>query len=417
MWEISTLGPGQHKTSKWEMKNFNPERVPETCVWFLEHPTFQAWKNRSGNDLLWLTADPGCGKSVLSRALVDEKLVSAEPVTLCHFFFKDNQEQNNTATALCAILHQFFCAHDDLLHKHAAPAVKKCGGAMKLEFEELWRIFIAAATDPSAGSVVCVLDALDECQKSDRDKLITCLERFYNRLSKSSVPGSKLKFLVTSRPYSEIGRRFSSLTYDVPTIRLAGEGESEKISLEIGIVMKAKVEEIAKKRRLAEDVRSSLHRRLSRVPNRTYLWLHLTLDEVEEGLGKTQKKLLKTINTLPRTVEEAYEKILAKCVQEHAKTVLQIILVAQRPLTLSEIDVALAIEPESTCHEDLDLEGEQGRKEWLRDACGLFISVVDSRVYLIHQTAKEFLSWHHSIDLHDANLVLSMKSHSRVIPV
>lgn len=418
----SDLQPRFFKTSNYEShKDNNPERVPETCVWFLEHPTFQNWKASSGNNLLWLSADPGCGKSVLSRALIDEKLVSAEPVTLCYFFFKDNDEQNNTTTAFCALLHQFFCAHNSLLEKHVNSAMKKCGKALKNDFEELWRIFISAATDPSAGDVVCILDALDECQEYDRNKLIIYLERFYIDGPKQ---GSKLKFLVTSRPYNEIELRFFNLTRKIPTIRLAGEEESEKISHEIGIVMKSKIKEIATTLELNEDVESSLHYRLQQIPNRTYLWLHLVLEEVSNSLGRTAKKLRRVLDTLPRTVEEAYENILRRCKQEEARRVLYIVVAARRTLTLSEIDEALEIRTDlaspSLSYVDLDCEGVKQRKIMIRNSCGLFISVVDSRVFLIHQTAREFLvrksnemagpsGWKHSIDLQEAHRVLSEK--------
>ena len=60
--------------------------------------------------LLWVSADPGCGKSVLSRALVDERRVYKNPMgsTVC-YFFKDGQEQRTHGTdALSAVLHQLF---------------------------------------------------------------------------------------------------------------------------------------------------------------------------------------------------------------------------------------------------------------------------------------------------------------------
>ncbi|OCK93014.1 uncharacterized protein K441DRAFT_613744 [Cenococcum geophilum 1.58] len=407
------------KTSNYESyKNINPKRVSGTCAWFLEHQKFQSWKASDGDNLLWLSADPGCGKSVLSRALIDEKLVGAESTTLCHFFFKDNDEQDNVTTALCALLHQFFCAHENLLKRHAALAAKKCGQTLRNEFEELWHVLISAARDPSAGYVICILDALDECRQPDRDKLIVQLESFYSSALGTLKLESKLKFLVTSRPYDEIERRFRILTRQVPTIRLAGEEESGKISREIGAVIEAKVKEIAEELDLDEDVQSSLHDRLCEIPNRTYLWLHLILDEIKNALGQTKKKLLKVVDTLPKTVEEAYEKILAKCKQKEAKRVLQIIVAAQRPLTLREIDVALEIVPDSTSYKSLDLEGLAKRKKWISKSCGLFVSIVDSRVYLIHQTAREFLiqqnneiselqEWRHSIDLQKAHQVLS----------
>lgn len=388
-------------------------------MWFLEHLTFQEWKANEHDDLLWLSADPGCGKSVLSRALVDEKLVGVESSSICHFFFKDNEEQNNVATAMCALLHQFFCAHESLIQRHVASAVKKSGHNLKNDFEELWQIWISAATDPSAGNVICILDALDECKQSDRDKLIRMLENFYRSSLGKSKTGSRLKFLVTSRPYDYIERQFRKLTNQIPTIRLAGEKESELISREIGVVIKAKVEDIAEELNLSEEVKLSLHKRLSEVPNRTYLWLHLIFDQLKEALGRTKKKLLNVIDKLPKTVEQAYEEMLVRCTEEEeARRVLQIIVAAKRPLTLCEIDVALEIRPNLTSYAELDLEGDANREQWIRKSCGLFVSIVDSRIYLIHQTAKEFLirqkdeqygpkGWRHSVDLQQSHRMLS----------
>ena len=358
---------------------------------------------------------------MLSRALIDENLVGTGSVTLCYFFFKDNEEQNNTATALCALLHQFFLKNEHLFHKQIVSAIEKYGEALKGSFEELWRTFVSAATDPSAGNVVCILDALDECQEADRYKLITRLEDFYGRYIDEPKRQSKLKFLVTSRPYSDIEYGFSKLTRDVPTIRLAGEEESEKISQEIGIVIEAKVKEIAERCRLNDHLRSSLRTRLCEIPNRTYLWLHLTLDEIRSKIlrGKTEKRLLAIIDTLSGTVEEAYEKILAACDQKEARRILQIIVAARRPLTVTEIDVALEIEPTFSSYNDIDRQFDD-RKESIRENCGLFVSIVGSRIYLIHQTARKFLvqkdigpddskRWKHSINLQEGNRMLAEK--------
>jgi hypothetical protein len=415
------LQPSFFKTSNYESyKNINPKRVPETCAWFLEHPTFLRWKDCNSDAILWLSADPGCGKSVLSRALIDEALVGGESATLCYFFFKDTEEQNSNTTALCALLHQLFCVHNDLLPKHAALGVRNCGQALKNDFEEMWRIFISAATDQTVGDIICILDALDECRQPDREKLITYLESFYERSADKSRRDFKLKFLVTSRPYSEIELQFSRLTRKIPTIRLAGEDESHNISKEISIVMKSQIREIAESLELEEDAELSLENGLKAIPNRTYLWLHLILDEVKKSLEQTPKKLQNVLNTLPKTIEDAYEKILTRCVQDKARKILYIVVAAQRPLTLSELDVALEINPDqvspSLSYEDLDFEGTQKRKKTIRKSCGLFISIVDSRVFLIHQTAREFLirksneisgpsKWKHSFNLQEAHRV------------
>jgi hypothetical protein len=365
---------------------------------------------------------------VLSRALVDEHLVGEEDVTICYFFFKDNEEQDSLVTALCALLHQLFCKHKSLLKKHGAKVFKKCGEALKQDTDELWKLFISAATDHSAGNIVCVLDALDECRMRDRKKLITRLERFYRSSLGRPRHGFHLKFLVTSRPYTEIELDFSSLMRSLPSIRLAGEDESEMISREIGIVAKSTLETIAEDLGLDEETHLFLHSQLEKIPNRTYLWLHLVLNEVRDSYAQTGAKLQKVLDTIPQNLEEAYERILGRCKGGTAKRILNIVVASQRPLTLGEIDVALEVNealerssdpaPSSLSFKDLDCEGLR-RKKTIRNACGLFVSIVDSQVFLIHQTAKEFLlrkggklseegRWKSSIDIRDAHRILSM---------
>ncbi|PNP53200.1 hypothetical protein THARTR1_06410 [Trichoderma harzianum] len=67
------------------------KRVENTCLWFLQHERFQTWLKQESGPLL-VSADPGCGKSVLARHLVDEVL-PRPGTTVCYFFFKD-QDQN-----------------------------------------------------------------------------------------------------------------------------------------------------------------------------------------------------------------------------------------------------------------------------------------------------------------------------------
>lgn len=75
---------------------------------------FQDWSEDPSASLLWVTADPGCGKSVLSKYLVDEVLVdmfkqsvTTSSACLCYFFFKDDfPDQREATSAISAILSQ-----------------------------------------------------------------------------------------------------------------------------------------------------------------------------------------------------------------------------------------------------------------------------------------------------------------------
>ncbi|KAK3947126.1 hypothetical protein QBC32DRAFT_319199, partial [Pseudoneurospora amorphoporcata] len=112
------------------------KRVEGTCIWAIEHENFQNWlKLRTGT--LLITADPGCGKSVLSKYLIDQYLPQRCPTTtICYFFFKDG-DQNTVKQALCALLHQLFCQKPCLI-KHAMPHYDRNGPGMVGTASALW---------------------------------------------------------------------------------------------------------------------------------------------------------------------------------------------------------------------------------------------------------------------------------------
>jgi ankyrin repeat protein len=113
-------------------------------------------------------------------------------------------------------------------------------------------------------------------------------------------------------------------------------------------------------------------------------------------------------------VEEAYEKILGRVSQkqkqkDNVKKILQIVVGAHRALTIQEMAIALGIatsaQPKSLDQVKVDPSRLEAN---IRDWCGLFIFINHARIYLIHQTAKEFLignscstpppGWKHCLD-------------------
>jgi hypothetical protein len=234
------------KTSAYEeRKDINPDRVAGTCQWVLNHLQYRYWHESDCDGLLWISADPGCGKSVLAKSLVDVDLPNTDSHITCYFFFKDNEEQDSLATALCALLHQLFNRWP-LLIRHAMDSHKKNGNSITKECFELWRIWLAAVRDPEAPNVTCILDALDECREGDRVILIDLLTKFHLSTSSSSSSGQgRLKILVTSRPYDDIQRGFQTLSTSFPTIRLRGEDENDRIREEIDLVIRMRVAQLA----------------------------------------------------------------------------------------------------------------------------------------------------------------------------
>ena len=278
--------------------------------------------------------------------------------------------------------------------RHALPTYRKIGKALSTIFPKLWSIFITAITDPSVGDITCVLDALDECNEQQH-LLIEALKDFYLSPRNSSST-SRLKFLITSRPYYDIRRGFDGLLKASNNIELAGNDESESIKKEIDLVIKCRVKKLGREIQLTAKVTDYLEKRLLEIEHRTYLWLHLVWEIMRKNLSGTKYELDRTIDDLPDDIQSSYGVLLQKCPQpDFARTVLHLVLIAARPLTLSEMGFALAlsVDKETSSYTDLDLELETSSRlqETLPSRCGLMVSIINSRVYFIHQTVKEFL--------------------------
>ncbi|KIW59550.1 hypothetical protein PV05_03993 [Exophiala xenobiotica] len=413
-------------------KDINTKRVPGTCQWFLDHKRFQTWRDSPTSALLWVSAGPGCGKSVLSRCLVDERLLTNSRMTstVCYFFFKDGLDGRDQAeNALTAMLHQLYTHNlDKNLITHALSRFKENGTSLRSMLSKLWAILVETAKNPASGEIVCILDALDEFHETSRSALMEMLVDFFSDPLLTQNPNIRLKFLITSRPYDDIELEFSRLQDASIFLQFAGDDQSERISEEINLVIDHRVPRVLPK--LDSQSRTTIVERLKKLKHRTYLWLHLILAVIQKEFVNhcTAQKLQTVIDKLPSSVSEAYEAILGKTTDpRQARFIFQIILVAKRVLTVPEIKVALElakrIDAESL--KDLDLPTDAVFTSTLPKICGLFVSIHDDRVYLIRQTAREFLihgsgrntltegappqapTWQHSIDLSDAELLLA----------
>ncbi|KAK5100861.1 hypothetical protein LTR70_001102 [Exophiala xenobiotica] len=362
------------KTSTYESyKNApNPKPEPGTCQWILQHPKFRNWDGSDHKTILWLSADPGCRKSVFSRYYVD-MLQAAGDATVCYFFFKDNAEQNDLNIAVCAILHQLFSDQPQLISV-AIPSWERNKTLIQRETGTLWRT-LQGAMLASQKKIICVLDALDECSGADRDQLIEMLFDLTTTYSRASTD-CNLQHL---------------------KLRLPGEHDNKEINREINMVIERQVNALAKQYKLSEDNQYALQSHLIHMEHRTYLWLHLAMSAVRNQYRYSlhPNKVNIAELSLPLNVGAAYDQVLSKidpALKGRVVNILLVVVGARRPLTIHALFTALNVlscdRPDEFLLEDFD---EVRFEKQIRDWCGLFTYVEQSRVYLIHQTAKEYL--------------------------
>lgn len=385
-------------TSYEDQMNVNNLHVKGTCEWFRAHNDFREWLVSDFNRILLVSANPGCGKSVLANYLINTVIPEEKPeATICYYFFKDNAEQSELSNTYSAILHALFSGNGKLADECRVD-IEQAGLDLTKRPASLWRIFTKALGLGRAGSVICVLDALDECSAEGLRILVKNLVSLYQFASNLTTDAVDVRFLLTTRGYPDIIDRFKNL--QTSCVRLAGgnKTETEAIQKEIDLAVDHRLNKLASRPGFNETqikrLRECTRRRCGE--QRTYIWASLVFDVLEGAYSDNNDRWEEPVNNLPRTAYAAYAKLLEKVQPEEKKRVirmLHLVLVAFRPLSLQEMNIALNIHdrPGSDSIDDLNMVSDEAFRNWIVKTCGFFITEYCGKVYFTHQTAKEFL--------------------------
>ena len=300
-----------------ERKDRNRDRVEGTCNWFIRYPLYTGWLHESTSNLLWVSADAGCGKSVLAKYLIDEALVAPDRL-VCYFFFKeDSIDQRSSAKAACALLRQLLIAdpellQPDILHKFAVD-----GPRFIESFRDLWTTFVETSQKSRFKKIICVLDALDECQNVDRRELVDSICDVVS----PGTANTKISILATSRPYGDIKDVMFGWQRKFPIIHLSGDNDRERdlISEEIKIVINHRIDEFITIRGLSHEDKDFLINQFMAHSDRTYLWIDLFLKSVEAAPGFARGHVRRAFSSIPINVDAAYNQILNRS-PDHEKT-------------------------------------------------------------------------------------------------
>jgi Cdc6-like AAA superfamily ATPase len=194
---------------------------PGTLLWVLQTAQYRHWidsEASTSSGFLCISGDPGCGKTVISRFLLDNvqqsvnvrgTAVSPEDCRYPVLYFRLDDKYDTLKSAkslLRALLHELIELVPDIIC-HAMPQYLSRGEKMLDSIETLWEVFCNAIRDSRfLSGVYVIIDALDECEEKSRQEI---LSRFKSYLTSNfEGPGltnsTFLKLLATSRPYPEI---------------------------------------------------------------------------------------------------------------------------------------------------------------------------------------------------------------------
>jgi ankyrin repeat protein len=386
-----------------EYKAQLPRPVQGTCSWILSHPAYLSWLTTEETRLLWVTGEPGCGKTMLSAYLTDHLRLGrgtfAKPQVF--FFFCDDKvkSQRDANAILRGILYQIVQQHRKLI-KHVKSRFELDGPSLANSFPALWELFLKIVADSTSGAIGVIVDAIDECEIRTRNSFLNAMMELVNEAHNiDQRPQNCIKFLITSRP--SLGNSYN-LT-GVMKNRLSIDQNQSNVSEDVKLVIRSKVGEIANRFHCDDETKNYLEQLLYSKSDQSFLWLNMVLHSLEGSSRASKREFERIINTFPPNLEATYSSFLrgiSSKDQEDARKILRLLIGGSRHLTLVEMNIAFTIDHGHKSVADALDDLQLSIQSTLQNIVGSFVRIKevdqssdrDSKVSLIHQSAKEYLT-------------------------
>ncbi|KAK3985482.1 hypothetical protein QBC44DRAFT_404472, partial [Cladorrhinum sp. PSN332] len=384
-----------------------PTKDNGTWDWFLqETEAYVKWKNSTKrSQLFWITAELGCGKSVLARHLVDYELSEASKALnhqkwiVVFFFFGGSETRATARTALSAILHQLLLKHKDLTHQQIYSGNYDTK-TLACSFHGQWRFLLdcaksVARQEPHGGRIICVLDGIDACERKELDIILDKLEEAY---SETRGPPPSLSFIVTSRPLPELTSHHPNLKSSRHFYHFSPSEVTLKEEIRRYIDYNLSSMDLD-----PNEDREAILDHLAMNADKTYLWVYVFFKTLRNrrsfGLRDIKRvlrdpaRMSGLFRSMIRLKEQNDEESQTKRRLLHC-----ILLAATRSLMLQEADRALTLAFASfekrkfSSMEELD--GDQWKASFAAEAQSVsnLISINHPKISFLHRSFRTFLT-------------------------
>jgi ankyrin repeat protein len=375
-----------------------PKPIDGTCQWILKHPEFSSWIQKEERAILWVDGDPGCGKT-MHTVSITRHFSSPERSALqdVYIYFCDDKvnKQKNARGILMGLIHQIV-DRDRSMIRHVRRVYDLHGSSMVQSFALLWGLFTSMVKNIKVGPVYFIIDALDECEKDSCAQLLEAIYEMAIHEDDSTSSKVLIKFLLTSRPGLD---RPVTKNCDIETRIRIGESQAGYVE-ELQTFIEQRVEQICLKRGFDSGRRETLVRMLTAKADQTFLWLHMVLRLLEDTPLSSSKDFEQIVTELPPDLSATYLRFISSIPPAHQNTaarLLKLLLTSSRSLELNEINIAFTIDSSHSSTEDVSRDCQGSIAHTIQKILGPMTRMSDSKVSLVHQSAKDFLLKNHEI--------------------
>ncbi|EPS41851.1 hypothetical protein H072_4227 [Dactylellina haptotyla CBS 200.50] len=375
-----------------------------TLGWIDTMEEYTRWQGPDDRKVLLLEGKAGSGKSVFTKMVCrivtqqPEKPESTAPVLLSYFCNKRVRAEESCTQILKAFIYQYFQANkSDFTPVHRL--CKSLGDRWDPSEPEKFTFNITNLLDIlttilqiSKRPVCCVVDAMDECQR-DED-----MEGFMDHLPSLLKCNENFRLFMSSRPDWVADNDLSGFN----PLKIVLNPDVTK--QDIAQVIELELCKIQSKLTIDAKQKHALKKKLINKAEGMILWVVLAFRRIQERikgmLSPTLKWLERMVEKLPREIFGMYDHIMANIRQKYGKShhshangqvesscedeedeessnlavygkLVLWVARSARPLTVKELQFALALDMKDTCLEDMkkkincDIERVIGRIPFL----------------------------------------------------
>lgn len=381
-------------TYDYQLKWKQTRKIGNTTV-FQSDNKYQCWKNLQTSATLMYTGRLGSGKSVLMANIVDDLNIHLQNNAMVAYFFcrHDEAESLKAKTIIGSLTRQLLVGVTI-----SALDMKRFDENDLKDVEGLMGMLDTVL--PSKQRAFFVLDGLDECGHSVAKEVIRYLRTMQEKFDLHLCVSLRLDpdKLLRYSPEQFVQCAVTSVPVENPDIETFIERELENRVQSNELVIGNP--------KLILDIQDSLMAGSQGM----FLWVALQIDIL--CTMKTDDEIRQALADVPGDLSKTFTRMLQKHeprTKPEQRRILEILAVAQRPLTSEELREVLSVTPG-------DISWDPGKL--LNDvnsilaSCGslVIIDEEDSTVQFIHHSVKQFLieeyrdSSAKKFDIDDANL-------------
>jgi hypothetical protein len=352
--------------------------VQEAITWVLQDSRYQQWLTGNGICLLWIRGGAGKGKTMMSIGLIEQLITLSEASdhgssVVTYFFCQYDDYRLNTVEAILkGLILRLYEARGETQSvlrelwddEHQRPF------ARSVPLRELWEMFEAMISKCHC-RIYIVVDALDECTKAGMSDLLRLIVR--NGLD---LP-SKIKWLLTSRPLAEADRM---LLASHEQLQLSLDLESAHVAAAVSNYIVQKLNELNRMHDYGTDLQERLQALLAAKAEGTFLWVSLVCKQLEAVPASHALQIFaRNSNGLDAVYSNVLTEIRRKDATGKCTRLLEVLVLAFRPLTLQEINIMAGFR-DGDVIDHVTVE-----------RCTSIVRMENQKVKFMHQSARDHL--------------------------